>query len=203
MQKLILTTVFLLVVLAGCGAEATPYAIYQDADTTKTEIIHNIMPEECIFLGIEKSQIIVLASDVDVSRTAIAFNIFNRADEWYTYGRGWRLAKYDGGIWATAPTVPIELAPPVTSDAITIFGGEYKAQTANFHHWFEELLPGKYMYFRTFFSNCLRYEETLMVEFFVDNDTPLYLPLESRVEEREIWSTAPFEHLVVYAFEIK
>jgi len=192
MQKLILAAIFLLVVLAGCSEQATPCA-----NTSASETIHS--PEDCIFFGIEKSPIIVLASDVDVSRTAIAFNIFNHAspDEQYIYGRGYRLAKYEGGIWVFAPAVPAEYAPPVTSDALTIFGGEYKAQTVNFHHWYKELLPGRYMYFRNFWSSVVfSYEEFLMVEFFVDENTPLYLPVESRVLEREVWSTAPFEHLV-------
>jgi len=126
----------------------------------------------------ELSQTIVLVGEVQVSRTAIAFYFYNRADKDYMYGRHWELAHYIDGGWQPVPHTPSYFHRALPSDAESIAGGDTKFEFHFFDFFFGELTPGRYMFIRSHWqSGRHRDREYMLIEFMIDEDTPQYLDI--------------------------
>ena len=204
MLKGLLSALLVLIMLTACGRARDTADQLHSFDPADIQIAPN---QTCI-LTMSPSQRVVLVSDVDVSKTAIAFNLLNNTDARFNYSALYRLAKYLDGIWVNAPTVG--MAPP-TGLGGQLNSGDVRAERVSFHpSWHGNLSPGRYMYIRSLMSTC-RYSlcprcwlsncsssEHLLVEFTIDENTPLHLPPESRVSDRG-WPPAPFEHLTTPA----
>ena len=123
------------------------------------------------------SKIIVLASEVAVSRTEAAFRTANLSTQPFIHGLDYRLLVYENG-WMPAPTIVDEWAVP--SIGFFMQGGEVIDDRFNFE-WLHGALPnGRYMIKRQHAEDhgrpgAPRVQETLMVEFIIDDSTPTSL----------------------------
>ena len=127
----------------------------------------------------DTSEIITLASKVEVSRTEIAFGLHNFSDEEFMYGLGFELAKYVDGRWQPAPFAHDYWA--VSDIGLIIEGGDTLDELIQFTWIFGELEPGKYMFIRSHSPSSRPRDniivdidqEYLMVKFVVEENTPL------------------------------
>ena len=123
-----------------------------------------------------QSQVIVLASDVDVSKTAIAFSVLNNVDKCFCNDFYIDLARNVGGLWLF---VPRERSLFFISMCFPIASGETRERFMEFEPWVGALPPGRYMFIDRFVPyerhRGLGNREYLMVEFVIDEDTPLNL----------------------------
>jgi len=123
------------------------------------------------------SDIIVLASEVAVSRTGVMFNTANMSKQPFIHGEGYRLLIYDNG-WRNAPAIVDSFL--VHLIAIPMRGGEVIEDSFNFEWWHGALENGRYMLMRHHHEDHMRpgaprVQETLMVEFVIDDGTPMSL----------------------------
>ena len=128
------------------------------------------------------STIIVLASEVAVSRTEVAFNTTNLSTQSFMHGLNYSLLVYDDG-WKHVPTITDALDIPAIG--ITIQGGEVIEDRFIFEWLHGELANGRYMIMRPHDEDHMRpgaprVREMLMVEFIIDDNTPQVL--ESNIE---------------------
>ena len=123
------------------------------------------------------SEIIVLASEVAVSRTEVAFNTANLSTQPFMHGLDYLLLVYENG-WKPAPTIIDGLA--WSTLGIEMRGGEVIDDRFNFEWLFGALANGRYMILRQHLENhdrrgAFRVQEILMVEFVIDDSTPISL----------------------------
>jgi len=123
------------------------------------------------------SAIIVLASEVAVSRTEVAFNTANLSTQPFMHGLDYRLLIYENG-WKDAPTILDSWGVP--SIGIGMQGGEVIEDRFNFEWLYGMLANGRYMIMRHHSEDHMRpgtprVQETLMVEFIIDDNTPMSL----------------------------
>ena len=128
------------------------------------------------------SENIVLTGAVDVSRNGAAFSLENRSDRSYTYGLRWELARYANGRWLSVPFT-VENGVPWPDIALWLQSGGIKHEYMDWSFMFGELQPGRYMFIREYYPSDeyllpdRRYtEEYTMVEFVIDDSSPLTLP---------------------------
>ena len=119
------------------------------------------------------SEIIVLASEVAVSRTAVAFETANLSTRAYTHGQSYSLFVYENG-WNAVPMIIENLF--VTGLGIRMRGGEVIEDRFRFEDKYGALPNGHYMLIRQHSqAGTPRVQEILLVEFVVDDDTPMSL----------------------------
>ena len=121
------------------------------------------------------SDIIVLASEVAVSRTEVVFNTANLSTQPFIHGLDYRLLVYENG-WKPVPTIIGDLLF-VTGFGMIMQGGEIIRDRFNFEWIYGTLANGRYMIMRSHFEDHMRpgaprVLETLMVEFIIDDNTP-------------------------------
>ena len=126
---------------------------------------------------------IVQATDVQVSRTAIAFHYGNRSFRVLMYGStvAVELVHYVGGHWQPVP--PVQFVLPLLYGR-SIFPGFTRFDVFRFEYRFGELPPGRYMLIREYSRgnrSGARDMEYLMVEFTVTERTPLNLRPTRRI----------------------
>lgn len=124
------------------------------------------------------SNIIILASEVAVSRTGLAFSAANISTQSFMHGLDYRLLVYENG-WKPAPVV-YEGYWFVRSLGIGMQGGEVIEDSFNFEWLHGALANGRYMIMRRHGEDHMRpgaprVQEILMVEFIVDDNTPMNL----------------------------
>jgi len=123
------------------------------------------------------SDVIVLASDVAVSRTGVAFRTANLSALSFIHGLAYRLLVYDDG-WRP---VPIPSGPVAfLLIGIQMTPGDVIDDRINFGNTFDPLENGRYMIMRIHHRDSPpgaprvpRVQEVLMVEFVIDDDTPM------------------------------
>ena len=115
------------------------------------------------------SEIIVLASEVAVSRTTVAFNTANLSTWPFGHGLGYRLLVYDNG-WKDAPTILDNWA--IADIGLEIQGGEVIEDRFDFEWLYGPLANGRYMIMRQHRAGRM---ELLLVEFIIDDNTPMSL----------------------------
>jgi len=123
------------------------------------------------------SNIIVLASEVAVSRTEVAFNIVNLSTQSFMHGLDHRLLVYENG-WKPAPIIIDSWGIPGLG--IGMQGGEIIEDHFNFEWLHGVLENGRYMIMRQHAEDHMRpgaprVQEMLMVEFIIDDNTPMNL----------------------------
>ena len=122
-------------------------------------------------IGGGASEIIVLASEVNVSRTEVAFSTTNLSRYKFMHGLDFHLLVYENG-WKPAPTA-IDFWM-VAAEGIGMAGGDIIRDRFNFEWSHGELVNGRYMIMRHHSKDRVypRTLETLMVEFIIDDNTP-------------------------------
>ena len=124
---------------------------------------------------------IVLAGDVEVSRTGIMFSLENLSGLDFCYGAQWDMAYYEQGRWIPVPHMPgagnqfwPDIGYGLQSGGVEFFRQEWD-------WYFGELPPGRYMYIREGWlgdrpdgSN----NTCALIEFFISEDSPASLPPE-------------------------
>jgi len=123
------------------------------------------------------SDIIILASEVAVSRTAIAFSTANISAVPYMHGSSFRLFIYENG-WKDAPVILDSWA--FTDEGFGIKGGEVIDDHINFEWLYGELVNGRYMFIRNHFEDhgqpgAPRIQQELIIEFEINDSTPVRL----------------------------
>jgi len=110
----------------------------------------------------------IVTSEISVSRTGLAFSLYNSTDEDTTYGEFWELVRWRFGRWH-----------PVSHRGVNRFMSEvalsFPSGAINQYHiewdWlFGELQNGRYMFIRKYFNDYL------LIEFTIDADTSTVLP---------------------------
>ena len=153
------------------GAEPAPAHIQAHRDNREREHL------AFLFAG-GTSEVIVLASEVAVSRTEVAFSTANVSTQSFMHGLHYSLLVYENG-WKPAPTILDSWA--ISDIGIGIRGGQVIEDRFDFE-WLYGVLPnGRYMIMRHhcedhFRAGAARVQETLMVEFVIDDNTPERLP---------------------------
>jgi len=123
------------------------------------------------------SEIIVLASELAVSRTEVAFRTANISSAPFMHGSPYRLLVYENG-WRDAPIIIENWG--FTSEGRGMEGGAVIDDHINFE-WLYGVLPnGRYMIMRNHFEDhgrpgAPRTQEELMIEFIIDDNTPMDL----------------------------
>ena len=123
------------------------------------------------------SEIIVLASEVAVSRTEVAFRTANLSAQPFIHGLDHSLLVYENG-WKPAPTIIDEWG--VLGIGFIMQGGEVIDDHINFEWLHGALANGRYMIMRRHLEDhgrpgAPRVQELLMVEFVIDDSTPMNL----------------------------
>jgi len=126
------------------------------------------------------SNIIVQASEVNVSRTRIIFSTANLSAQTYVHGAEHLLLVYDNG-WKSAPSIVDMFAFSLAN--FSIEGGETVVDRFNFEPLYGELANGRYKIIRRHQQVMRaplpesRVQEILIVEFVINNNTPTSLGL--------------------------
>ena len=159
MKKIILSIVLVVLALISLSTILLFVFIYR----------HNVF-------NVEASEIIMLYGDVHVSRTSIAFNFINNSENEYIYGYGWRLYRYRLGNWR----LPRENRRFIHGLGMLIRGGGVKQNEINLSNVFGTLSNGRYRFVRSHSISdgpipVRRIHEYLIIEFTIDNNTPLHL----------------------------
>lgn len=123
------------------------------------------------------SDIIVLASEVAVSRTEVKFRTANLSSWPFMHGLDYHLLIYDNG-WTNAPTVLDSWGIP--SIGFGMIGGDVIDDHFDFAWLYGQLANGRYMILRQHSEDhsrpgAPRVQETLIVEFMIDDSTPMSL----------------------------
>jgi len=121
---------------------------------------------------------IVLASEVSVSRTEVAFSIANLSTQSFIYGADYRLLVYENG-WRDAPVI-IDGNWSRGLIAFVMQEGRVIEDHFDFTWLHGELANGRYMIMRHYSESHRRpgarsVQDTLMVEFIIDDNTPMNL----------------------------
>ena len=139
------------------------------------------------------SEVIVLDGDVNVSRTEISFRMANLSEHEFLYGLGYSLLIYDDG-WKNAPTILDSWGIP--GIGLTINAGGFVNDNLDFEWLYGILENGNYMVIRShdlfLRAGAPTVQEFLIIEFTIDDDTPLNLgshTLSMSKEEMERVST--------------
>ena len=122
---------------------------------------------------------IVLVSEVEVSRTEIAFSLKNTTDMEFNYGEPWDLAHYENGRWRPVPHLPGVGGAGWTSIGFSLQGGGIQQYRQHFEWHFGILPPGRYMFIREGRLNSRspgQQHVYVLVEFEITANTPMYLP---------------------------
>ena len=143
-----------------------------------------------------QSQVIVPESDVEVSKTAIAFSVLNNADECFCNDFYIDLARNVGGLWLF---VPREYSVGFFFHCRPMASGETSERFIEFESWLGALPPGRYMFIERFVPHERHRErgnrEFLMIEFVIDENTPLYFVEWVDIFPNDLgWSRPPFRH---------
>ncbi|MCL2616765.1 MAG: hypothetical protein FWD96_03865, partial [Defluviitaleaceae bacterium] len=128
------------------------------------------------------SKVIVPTSEVAVSRTEVSFNTANMSAQSFIHGSDYHLLIYENG-WKPAPTIIDSWGVPSLGFGIRMRGGEIIEDRFNFEFWHGALANGRYMIIRQHAEDHMRpgaprVQETLMVEFIINNNTPINLMLQ-------------------------
>ncbi|MCL2421241.1 MAG: hypothetical protein FWD03_05225 [Defluviitaleaceae bacterium] len=122
---------------------------------------------------------IVLVSDVEVSRTGIAFALENRTDLEFNYGAPWDLAYYLDGQWTPVPHLAGADSGMWVSIGFSLQGGGIQQYRQAWDWEFGELPPGRYMFIRDGWLGDWDPDQDpvyALVEFTISEDSPAYLP---------------------------
>ncbi|MCL2235773.1 MAG: hypothetical protein FWB98_04960 [Defluviitaleaceae bacterium] len=121
------------------------------------------------------SQIILLASEVSVSRTEIAFDTVNISSAYFLRGSYFSLWQVVDGAWVDVP--PIIENWGFTLEGHPVMPGEIDRNRVNFEWLYGALANGDYVFKRTHSQDHLRpgaprVQELLFIEFTIDDYTP-------------------------------
>jgi len=114
---------------------------------------------------------VITASEVEVSRTAVAFRTFNSSQYSFIHGLGFRLLVYEDG-WRFFSDAQITILL-----GVEMRGGGTTNDHLDFPQSFGILPNGRYMIMRVHNRDSVRpgaarVQEMLMIEFVIDDDTP-------------------------------
>jgi len=136
--------------------------------------------------NITSSEIILLASETEVSRTGIRFQVENQSTINFHYSYPWELAQFVDERWNPAPFLPGIDSTSFVFPLIKhlLLAEETNESNINWDWLFGELPPGRYMFIRYYDSPELgpvyqwprEGREFLTVEFVIDEYTPAALP---------------------------
>ena len=148
--------------------------------------------------------LIVLTGDVTVSRSGIAFSLENRSNSTFNYGRPWDLAYYSQGRWVPVPYLPGLGASGWFAVGYRLQKGGVQQYLIDWTWRFGELPPGRYMFIRSgdlgewdMNPPLIKQTDTrVLVEFFITEDSPPYLPPELNIRDRRGQEPECFVNLV-------
>jgi len=133
------------------------------------------------------SEIIVPIGEIEVSRTEIRILIENQSGVNFQVGGQWEIAQFVDERWQPISFRPeIDRTIPMLDIGMlfTLFAEGIRGDGTNWYWLFGELPPGRYMFIRHYDSPELgpvyqwprEGREFLMIEFTIDEDTPISLP---------------------------
>ena len=125
---------------------------------------------------------IVLAGDVEVSRTCIAFTLENLTDSDFNYGEPWDMACYLDEQWTPVPHLPGAGAGVWNDMGYSLQSGDVRQYRQEWERRFGELPPGRYMFIRDGWLGDWHQNQDavyVLVEFFITEDSPLNLPTQN------------------------
>ena len=168
----------ILTVLAACGANDQTTVPQAESPQTPTEYPATSMRQGYInnALAIGRSEIIVGASPLIVSRNAIAFGFENLSNEIFIYGEHFELARYYDCNWQYVHTILEDEEIFFIDTAYGIEPNEVLQDTVALSWAFGTLEPGRHMFIRSFWPDASppteQNIEYLLIEFFIEEDTP-------------------------------
>jgi len=116
-----------------------------------------------------------------VSRTGIVFSLENRSNYIFSYSSHWELAYYTNGRWRPVQRLP-GLNIGWTDIGLSLQAGDIRQYRQDWGWIFGELPSGRYMFIRDGFFRMDKGRVYAIVEFFITEDCPLYLPYDFDIE---------------------
>ena len=125
---------------------------------------------------------IVLAGDIVVSRTAVAFSLENRTELMFSYGSPWDLAHFSGGRWSPVTHLPGAGGGAWNDILYQLQSGGVKEFRYEWTWRFGELPPGRYMLIISGWLGEYNVNHEAIcatVEFEITTNSPASLPHEN------------------------
>ena len=175
--KTLLFSMFLLCILAlgGCASPPSASTPQEESNAATDGWIFDIETLDFVLQG-APSENIVLASEVEVSQTAIAFSLENRSRVGYFYGEDWRLARYVDGYWQLVQYLNNRRL--IHGIAYTLEGRSIQQYNINWVRVYGALQPGRYLFLQGHTPTNVELpqanppREYVMIEFIIDENTP-------------------------------
>ena len=173
-KKVFILIIFALLLFTACTYNSVDGVAY---DEFRAEFITSVTQSS--------GDQIVLVSDVEVSRTGIAFSLENTTDLDFKYGEPWDLAFYLNGRWMPVPYLTGVCGGIWASIGFTLQSGGIQQYRQDWSWRFGELPPGRYMFIRDGWLGDWQPNQDIiyaLVEFYITEDSPTYLPPQSNEE---------------------